>query len=56
MPDDERPQITTKVSQKKWILFLGALFFLIVIGMVLFTIFGGMELANPWGKQPGPGP
>ena len=30
MADAERPQITTKASQKKWILFLGALFFLLV--------------------------
>ncbi len=40
----------------KWALILAAVLLLLVAGMVVFTIFGGMELADPWGKQPGPGP
>lgn len=56
MTKNNRPQITTRLSDKKWILAAGATVLFFVIVLVLLIIFGGSWAADPWGKQPGPGP
>lgn len=56
MANDDRPRITTRLGQKNWILTAGAVVLLLVIAVILFIIFGGMQFADPRGEQLGPGP
>lgn len=52
---EDVPNRTSKASGRKWASIGCIAVAIFIIALILIIIFFGMQAANPWGEQPGPG-